>query len=100
AQGLIAAIAGREVLLRATPLRPGAWLFIVVTLGALGIAAGYELFEWLVVVVANHDTQVAYLATQGDPWDTQWDLFLCLVGAALSQLVLSRPHDRQLGLRV
>lgn len=41
----------------------------------------------------------AFLATQGDPWDTQWDMFLCLLGAATALLLFSRRHDRQLGLR-
>lgn len=97
-QGLVTAIAGREMLLRRTRIAPGGWLFIVVTAGSLGVAALYELFEWLIVIVANHDTTVAYLATQGDPWDTQWDLFLCLVGTVASQLALGRLHDRQLGV--
>jgi len=37
-----------------------------------------------------------FLATQGDVWDTQWDMFLCLCGALLAQLLLARTHDRQL----
>ena len=37
-----------------------------------------------------------FLGTQGDPWDTQWDMFLALIGAAAAQLVLARMHDRQL----
>jgi len=37
-----------------------------------------------------------FLATQGDIWDTQWDMFLALCGGILSQLGLSRLHDRQL----
>jgi putative membrane protein len=40
----------------------------------------------------------AYLATQGDVWDTQWDMFCALVGAITAQLLLARVHDRQLGL--
>jgi len=41
----------------------------------------------------------AFLATQGDPWDTQEDMFLALVGAVLSQLLLARLHDRELAER-
>jgi len=38
----------------------------------------------------------AFLALQGDVWDTQWDMFLALVGAIASLLLLSRLHDRHL----
>jgi putative membrane protein len=38
----------------------------------------------------------AFLATQGDVWDTQWDMFMALLGALLAQSLLSRLHDRQL----
>lgn len=95
AQGFIPAILAREVLLRRTPLRPGGWLFVLVTSVCLAFSAFYELIEWWVATVAS-DEGVAFLATQGDPWDTQWDMFLALIGALTSQLVLSRLHDRQL----
>ena len=42
----------------------------------------------------------AYRATQGDVWDTQWDMFLALCGAITAQLTLSRVHGRQLGERL
>jgi putative membrane protein len=41
---------------------------------------------------------LAFLGTQGDVWDTQWDMFMALVGATTALLVLSRAHDRQLAL--
>ncbi|WP_329374335.1 hypothetical protein [Streptomyces sp. NBC_01483] len=36
------------------------------------------------------------LATQGDVWDTQWEMFRALIGATVSVLLLGRPHDRGL----
>ena len=53
------------------------------------------MLEWWVAVASGSDA-VAFLATQGDIWDTQWDMFLCLLGALASQLLLSRVHDREL----
>ena len=54
-----------------------------------------ELLEWLAAEIGGHGAD-AFLATQGDVRDTQWDMFCALVGATLSVLLLSRPHDRQL----
>jgi len=97
AQGFIPAIVAREILLRRSPLRPGKWLFFVVTCVCLAISACYELIEWW-VAESSGDQAVAFLATQGDVWDTQWDMFLALLGALSSQLLLRRWHDRQLAL--
>lgn len=95
AQGFVPAIAAREVLLRLTPLRRGGWLFFIVTAICLAISAGYEFIEWWAALLLGSGAD-AFLATQGDPWDTQWDMFTALVGAICGQLLLSRWHDRQL----
>jgi putative membrane protein len=95
AQGFIPAIVAREILLRTSPLRPGKWLFFLTTCVCLGISAFYEMIEWW-VAVGSGDEAVAFLATQGDVWDTQWDMFLALCGALSSLLLLGRWHDRQL----
>jgi putative membrane protein len=94
AQGFVPAIVAREILLRRSPLQPGKWLFFLVTCVCLAISACYEFIEWW-VALASGDA-VAFLATQGDVWDTQWDMFLALCGAIASQLLLRRWHDRQL----
>lgn len=95
AQGFIPAIVTREILLRASPLKPGKWLFFLTTCVCLAISAFYELIEWW-VAAGTGDDAVAFLATQGDVWDTQWDMFLALCGALSSQLLLRRWHDRQI----
>ena len=95
AQGFVPAILAREILLRRTPLRPGGWLFTIVTAVCLSFSALYELFEWG-TALATGSAADAFLGTQGDPWDTQWDMFLCLLGALAAQLLLSRAHDRAL----
>lgn len=92
AQGFFPAIVIREILLRLSPLKPGKWLFFLVTCVGLAISAFYELIEWWVALTSGDDA-IAFLATQGDPWDTQWDMLLALIGVVASQLLLARVHD-------
>ncbi len=94
AQGFVPAIIAREILLRASPLRRGAWLLSLVTCFCLALSASYELVEWAAALALDQGA-TEFLGTQGDPWDTQWDMFLALVGALTSQLLLGRLHDRQ-----
>ena len=95
AQGFFPAIIVREILLRRSPLRPGKWLFFIVTSICLAISACYEMIEWR-VAVSTGDESVAFLATQGDVWDTQWDMFTALVGALVSLILMRRIHDRSM----
>lgn len=98
AQGFVPAMIVRELLLRTSPLRAGKWLAAIGLSICMAISALYELFEWAVAEVTGQAAD-AFLGTQGDPWDTQWDMFMCLCGAILSLLLLSRLQDRQLALR-
>ena len=95
AQGFVPSILAREILLRRTPLRPGGWLSFLVVSVCLAFSACYELFEWLSAVVGGESAH-DFLGTQGDQWDTQWDMFCALIGAVSAQLLLSRAHERQL----
>ena len=95
AQGFFPAILTREVLLRTSPLRPGKWLGFLVSAVCLAISASFEFCEWA-AALATGSAADAYLATQGDPWDTQWDMFLALIGSILAQLFLRNKLQRQL----
>lgn len=95
AQGFVPAIAVREVLLRTSPLGRGKWLSFLTVCVCLAGSACYEFFEWW-TSVATGTAATAFLGTQGDPWDTQSDMFACLVGAILAVMLLSRLHDRAL----
>lgn len=95
-QGFVPAILARELLLRLTPLRRGGWLFYLVLAAALSFSAFFELIEWWAALIWGGAAD-AFLATQGDVWDTQWDMFLALIGALVAQLLLARWHDRELG---
>jgi len=95
AQGFVPALIAREVLLRKSPLVRGGWLFFLVTCVCLAISATYEFTEWW-AALANDEAAAAFLGTQGDVWDTQWDMFTALIGALCAQLLLAHEHDREL----
>jgi len=94
-QGFVPALIGREILLRLTPLVRGAWLFFIVAAICLAVSACYEFIEWWAALIGGGSAE-AFLGTQGDVWDTQWDMFLALCGAIVAQLTLARVHDRAL----
>ena len=93
AQGFIPAIVLREILLRTSPVRRGKLLNILVICTCLSISASYELIEWG-VAEATGSAADAFLGTQGDVWDTQWDMFFALIGSISSLLLLTRVHDK------
>ncbi|MDT0475763.1 DUF2238 domain-containing protein [Streptomyces sp. DSM 41014] len=94
-QGFVPAVLVRELLSRTSPLRGSRWLAPLTVCACLAFSAVFEMLEWLAAVVGGQAAD-AFLATQGDVWDTQWDMFCALIGATVSVLVLSRVHDRQL----
>jgi putative membrane protein len=94
ASGVAAAILARELVRRKTNLSPP-WVFTVVTLGCLAGAAAYELLEWAAAMIMGGGAR-DFLATQGDRWDTQWDMFTTFCGAILSLLVLGGYHERRM----
>jgi hypothetical protein len=81
---------------RTSPLRPGRWLFTLVTATALAISAIYEFVEWWAAVLLGQGAD-AFLGTQGDPWDTQWDMFMAFLGAMLAQ-ALPKPAEADAAL--
>lgn len=93
-QGVVPAMLGRELLLRTSPLQRGKWLFFLLCCVSLAISACYEFIEWWAAVL-NEQAAEAFLGTQGDHWDAQWDMFLALCGSILSQLTLAKTQDRQ-----
>ena len=98
-QGFVPAIVLREVLMRTGAIASHRVLALTVLAYCLSVSALYELIEFGAAVTLGQGAD-AFLGTQGDPWDTQWDMLMCLIGAILALLLLSRVHDRQIaGLR-
>jgi putative membrane protein len=94
-QGFVPAVIAREVLLRRTPLGRGWWLSFLSVAVCLAFSAFYEFTEWWAALALGESAD-AFLGTQGDHWDTQWDMFMCFTGSVLSLLIFTRLHDRQL----
>ncbi|MCQ4312937.1 DUF2238 domain-containing protein [Pseudomonas stutzeri] len=93
-QGVTPALLAREILLRLGILRHGKMLGFLSLCVALAFSAFYELIEWWVALIAGQGAE-DFLGTQGDPWDTQSDMFMALLGALLSVTCLTRLQDRQ-----
>jgi putative membrane protein len=94
-QGFVPAMIARELFLRHRVVVRGAWMFTVIVLSCLGISAIYELIEWAGAILLGQAAN-DFLGTQGDPWDTQTDMFLAGIGAATALALLSRVHDQAL----
>ena len=94
-QGFVPAIAAREILLRGRHINGRRMLAFVVVCIVLAISASYELIEWLSAVLLGQGAD-EFLGTQGDPWDTQSDMLMALIGAVVVLITVSRLHDRQL----
>ena len=95
AQGFVPAIIAREVLLRRRVVLRRGWLHFLVVCFCLAFSAFYEELEWLMAEATGEASQ-AFLGTQGDPWDTNWDMFYALVGAVAALVSLARAHDREI----
>ncbi len=96
-QGFVPAMIAREILIRKRVIPRGPWLCFIVLAICLAISASYELLEWQTAIWTGAKAD-AFLGTQGDPWDTQWDMTWALVGAIMALVTLSRAHNRSMAL--
>src|SRR5574342_200723 len=94
-QGFGPAIYTREILARTSPLKRGKWLGFFSIAVPLALSAIYELFEWLASLSNPTDTE-AFLGTQGYIWDTQSDIFFCLIGSMAALILLTKWHNKYL----
>lgn len=94
-QGLVPAMVAREILIRNRYVNGSAMAAFLSLCVALAVSAFYELIEWWAALALGQGAE-DFLGTQGDPWDTQADMFLALIGAAAALAALSRLHDRQI----
>jgi putative membrane protein len=95
-QGFVPALIAREVFIRREAVNGKGYTFFLSVAVPLAFAALYEIFEWLVAVANGGEKVEAFLGTQGYFWDTQTDLFACLMASIAALLLLSRRHDAQL----
>lgn len=95
AQGFVPAMVAREILLRKRVVTGAAWLVFLIVCICMAISATYELVEWM-VALGSGEASDSFLGTQGDPWDTQEDMAMALVGAVSALGLLGAWHNRQL----
>ena len=81
-QGLVPAMIAREILIRLRVVNGRAWRFWLILGFCLGISAAYEIIEFIAANILSEKAD-AFLGTQGDVWDTQWDMTMCLIGASV-----------------
>ena len=94
AQGFVPAVLVREILMRKLVLR-GRAVAVLTVACCLAFSAFYELIEWW-TALASGEGATAFLGTQGDVWDTQWDMCFALIGSSVALLTMSRLHDRSM----
>lgn len=94
-QGFVPALVAREILLRGRHVSGRQWAAFLSGCVALAISAFYELLEWWAALAMGQGAD-EFLGTQGDPWDTQSDMFMALIGATLAMTLFARLHDRRM----
>ena len=95
AQGFVPALLVREILKRCSPLGYSRWLPFLVVCVCLAFSAFYELIEWWASLALGQSAG-EFLGTQGDVWDSQWDMLMALIGAIVSLITLSKAHDKSM----
>jgi putative membrane protein len=96
AQGFVPVLIVREVLIRLRIISTNInkfWLPYICVSITLSYSAIYELIEWG-VAEATGTAADAFLGTQGYVWDTQSDMFYCLIGSIISLILLTNLHDK------
>jgi putative membrane protein len=94
-QGFVPALISREILIRRGVVKRGAWLNVIVVCICLAISAVYELCEWQAAVWTGTKAD-AFLGSQGDVWDSQWDMAMAFIGGIAAVSLMSRWHDRSM----
>ena len=94
-QGLVPALLARELLLRLGHVSSRRMASFLAICFAMAVSAWYELIEWAAAVALGAKAE-DFLGTQGDPWDTQWDMFMCFVGSVVAMTGLTGVQDRQI----
>jgi putative membrane protein len=95
--GFLMAIPIREILLQFVAASRR-WMAFITAAIVLAIGAFYEFIEWWSSLLVSPELGNAFLGTQGDIWDSHWDMLLALIGAVLALAIFMKRHDRQLGV--
>ena len=94
-QGFVPALIVREIFIRKSVVRSSIWQIIFVVCLVQTISVFYEYIEWVSALISGQGAS-EFLGTQGDPWDTQLDMLMALVGACFALMFLSKVQDKQM----
>lgn len=86
--GLMLSRPWREVFYFAMPPRRDLWSQVMVISFTMSTSLLYELLEWAAAVVWGGEAGIAFLGTQGDPWDAHKDMFLASLGSLFAVLYM------------
>ena len=94
-QGFVPAVLVREILIRNKVVVGRWWRELIVFAFIMAFTGIFEILEFAAAKAFGHGAD-AFLGSQGDVWDAQWDMLLCGVGGIVSAVLLSRWHERQI----
>jgi len=94
AQGFFPAMLYREVLIRAQAVAGKGWRELFIAALAMAFSALFEIIEFAAAMIFGAASN-AYLGSQGDIWDAQWDMVYCGLGAMVCIVFFSTWHSRQ-----
>ena len=93
AQGFTPAIIAKELLLAKGYVKRSKMLYFIVICIVLAIAGVWELIEFAAVKISGV-TSEQVLSTQGDQFDTQWDMIMALLGGLTGLTVFRSIHEK------
>lgn len=94
-QGFTPALVTREIFIRKNIVNGRRWIFFLSIAVPLAFSAFYELVEWWISIAAGSAGD-SFLGTQGYVWDTQSDMFMCMIGSILALLLLSGLQSKEI----
>ena len=93
AQGFVPAFLFKEFYLRGHYVKRGKVLTMIIILSCLALSAAYEIGEFALVQIMNLSVDEV-MGTQGDIFDSYWDMIWALIGSSVAVFGFGRLHDR------
>ncbi len=85
--GLLLCRPMRELTIR-RPAAVGPFPTALISVALVALASvTYEVVEWWAAIISDPEAGTAFLGTQGDVWDAQWDMALACGGGIIAALV-------------
>ena len=96
-QGLTPALLSRELLIINGHMKRSPMLTFTTLSISLGVSAIYEMLEAAFTLLSGYPAEMI-MAYQGDLLDTQWDMFMALLGSLSARYLLGTLHEKHLAI--